>query len=386
MGEDETPVGVEVAPRDLAMLLYTSGTTGPSKGCMITHNHICNFGVRQYSHIGVRHEDVYWTPVPLFHMAGTGGAIGALQFGCTLSIFPRFSLSAFWPEIERSGATIVLLFSAMLNFVADAPDNAIAARCHGQIRTVHGIPFSTALQEKWKRRFGVRYAGIVAYGMTETGPITLTNLQQPAPPGSSGQRYGDYEVQIVDDHDQPLPEGSSGEVVARPRLPNIMFKGYWGRPQATVDVTRNLWFHTGDIGRFDEHGFLHFIDRKKDYLRRRGENISSYEMEVTFQAHPAIKDVAVHAVPSDSSEDEVKVTAILNAGSDLTPYELCQWCIPLLPAFAVPRYIEFRADFPRNGTGKVLKYELRAQGVTARTWDRNASDLQVGQRKRTANP
>jgi crotonobetaine/carnitine-CoA ligase len=267
-----------------------------------------------------------------------------------------------------------MILSSMLNFVADGPDSDAAKRCHGQIRTIMGVPFSGPLQEKWRARFGVKNAGAVGYGMTEACSITLRDMEGNAPLGSSGHRFEDFEVEIVDDEDRVLPEGSVGEVVLRPRRPNVMFSGYWRRPEATVEVNRNLWFHTGDVGRFENDGFFYFVDRKKDYLRRGGENISSYEMEVALRAHPDIEDVAVHAVRSDA-EDEVKVTAILRADAGLTHYQLCLWSIERLPDFAVPRYIEFRADFPRNGVGRVLKYELRTQGVTETTWDRQSSDL-----------
>jgi carnitine-CoA ligase len=154
-----------------------------------------------------------------------------------------------------------------------------------------------------------------------------------------------------------------------------MFAGYWRRPEETVAVLQNLWFHTGDFGRLDDDGFLYFVDRKKDYLRRRGENISSFEMERTFHAHPAIKDVAVHSVPSEMGEDEVKVTAVLQPDTQLDERELCEWCAERVPYFAIPRYIEFRDDLPRNPVGRVLKYQLRDEGVTATTWDREAAGV-----------
>ena len=145
-------------------------------------------------------------------------------------------------------------------------------------------------------------------------------------------------------------------------------------------MLRNLWFHTGDLARLDSDGFLFFVDRKKDYLRRRGENISSFEMERTFVAHPDIKDVAVHAVPSEHGEDDVKVTAVLQEGATVTEEELCRWSVDQVPYFAVPRYIEFREDLPRNPVGRVLKYELRDDGVTEATWDREAAGFTFDRR------
>jgi len=158
----------------------------------------------------------------------------------------------------------------------------------------------------------------------------------------------------------------------RPRKPGVMFEGYWNRPAETIKVMRNMWLHTGDIGRFDETGLFYFMDRKKDYLRRRGENISSHEMEVTFGNHPAIKDVAVHAVFSPMGEDDVKVTCVLNEGAVLSEEELCRWSVDHVPYFAVPRYLEFVSELPSTESGKVQKYKLSERGVTNKTWDREA--------------
>jgi carnitine-CoA ligase len=166
----------------------------------------------------------------------------------------------------------------------------------------------------------------------------------------------------------------------RPKRPHVMFEGYWNRPEATTALTRNLWFHTGDIGKFDSDGFFYFVDRKKDYLRRRGENISSFEMETAFLAHPEISEVAVHAVLSDVTEDDVKVTAVLQPGSTLTEEQLCRWSVDRLPYFAVPRYIEFRRTLPKNPVGRVLKYVLRDEGATAATWDREAAGITIDKR------
>ena len=171
-----------------------------------------------------------------------------------------------------------------------------------------------------------------------------------------------------------------GEVIVRPNRPNIMFQGYWRRPEATVAAMRNQWFHTGDIGRFDAEGFFYFVDRKKDYLKRRGENISSYEMEVAIKAHPAIQEVAIHAVPSKFGDDDVKVTAVLKAGQSVAAGDLCLWIAERVPYFAVPRYIEFRDALPKNPQDKILKYQLRQEGVTAVTWDMESSGIRLEKR------
>ncbi len=369
-----------VNPGDLALVLYTSGTTGPSKGCMISHNHFCNTGYLIAKGGDIEFDDIFWTPLPLFHMGGAGALIGCVQIGATISVAPQFSLSNFWPEIERSGATVAMIISIMLKLVADAPDTEVSKRCFGQLRAVVGVPFPGTLVAKWKQRFGVQHAGAPGYGMTESTPNTFVRVTESQPDDASGRRYEMFDVEVVDEDDNILPPGSVGEVVVRPKKPNTTFMGYWRRPEATVAAWRNLWFHTGDLGRFDENGFFFFVDRGKDYLRRGGENISSFEMEMTFRAHPAIEDVAVHAVPSDKSEDEVKVSAVLREGASLTEEELCRWSLDRVPHYAVPRYIEFCHELPRNAAGRVLKYEMRARGVTAATWDRATTGIQIKKR------
>jgi crotonobetaine/carnitine-CoA ligase len=368
-----------VQPADLCMLIYTSGTTGPSKGCMISHNYICN--VARNTAAMRDPSFTLWTPLPLFHLNAAGTSVLATAVNqTTVSIAARFSLSGFWPEIKRSGAQQVSILGVMITLIASMPDTPEMADCFGQIAHVGGAPWTPELINVWTERFGVRSAGNSVFGLTEASFITSNPQGLPAPLGASGRRNEDFDVRIVDDHDVEVPDGESGEIIVRPRKPHVMFEGYWRRPADTMSVMRNLWFHTGDIGRFDADGWFWFVDRKKDYLRRRGENISSYELERTFRLHPDIADVAVHAVPSDVTEDDVKVTAVRRDGASLTEEQLCRWSIDELPYFAVPRYVEFRDQLPRNATGKVLKHQLRDEGVTSSTWDIEQSDVKVVKR------
>jgi crotonobetaine/carnitine-CoA ligase len=370
----------DVKPGDLSMLIYTSGTTGPSKGCMISHNYICNLGRQAVYCWGGSASDVMWTALPLFHMNALSSVVQTALTGMSLAIYPRFSLSGFWPDIERSGATMVSLLGSMAPLIATAADTEVSQRCFGQIHTVQTAPFPAVMKQKWRERFGAKIMGSVGYGFTEAAMVVYGRLNDPAPEGSSGRRQPDFDVKIVDEYDNELPPGSSGEIMVRPLRPHVCFEGYWNRPADTLKIMRNMWLHTGDIGRFDADGFFFFMDRKKDYLRRRGENISSFEMETTFARHPAIADVAVHAVFSPMGEDDVKVTAVLKPAQSLTEAELCSWCLDKVPYFAVPRYIEFRQDLPRNPTGKVLKYQLRDEGCTAQTWDREKVDFEIKKR------
>jgi crotonobetaine/carnitine-CoA ligase len=380
-GADASDPEVEVLPGDVAMLIYTGGTTGPSKGCMNSHNYACNLARQIAMAAGRTAETVTWTPLPLFHFNALSATILAnMMIGARVALYPRFSVSNFWPEIERTGATEVMLLASMVPLLAKAPENEAQTRCHGQIQVVSAAPFPQDMMELWKSRFGVKHTHSAAYGLTECAAVTLLPFAMPAKPGSSGLRNDSFDVRIVDDHDNELPAGQAGEIIVRPLKAHVMFEGYWRRPADTLKVMRNMWFHTGDIGMFDEDGYFYFVDRKKDYMRRRGENISSFEMENTFRGHPAIADVAVHAVLSDLGEDEVKVTAVLRPGQALTEEDLCRWSIDQLPYFAVPRYIEFRDEVPRSPVGRVLKYQLRDEGVTPTTWDRETSSLQLVKR------
>lgn len=369
-----------VTAYDLCMFIYTSGTTGPSKGCMINHGYAMNMARQSRATSGATPDDTLWTALPLFHMNAVNHILMMGLLGGKVAIYPRFSLSNFWPEIRRTKATIVSVLGSMQRLIAEAPDNADSKACFGQVRVATGAPFGGELQAKWRERFGVRHMGAPGYGLTEAAMVCMGPLAERTETESSGTISPDFDVIIVDDDDNPLPPNIAGEILCRPRKPAVMFDGYWNRPADTLKVMRNMWMHTGDIGKLDEAGRFYFMDRKKDYLRRRGENISSHEMEVTFGQHPAIKDVAVHAVFSPMGEDDVKVTCVLNEGAVVTEEELCRWSVDRVPYFAVPRYIEFRADLPRNPTGKILKYQLRDEGCTEGTWDREKADFALQKR------
>nr|WP_271863619.1 ATP-dependent acyl-CoA ligase [Paraglaciecola sp.] len=380
-GSNEEDFEAKPSPSDLACIIYTSGTTGPSKGCMLSYNFMCSLARLQLRAGPATKDDITITPLPLFHMnALCVGIISNILVGARVAIVPRFSVSKFWPEVERSGATIASILGSMGWLLAQAADDESMLKCIGQIHTVRGNPFTEEAKRVWRERFGARQVGGNGYGLTEACVITSLAGGEYAAPGSSGKRISEYDVRIVDDLDRELPANTSGEVIVRPLHPDIMFMGYWRRPEETLKLMRNMWFHTGDIGKFDEDGFFYFIDRKKDYLRRRGENISSFEMEAAFSDHPDIVEVAVHAVPSDKGEDDVKITAILREGATLAAADLFQWSKDVVPYYALPRYIEFRSSLPKNPQGRVLKYLLRDEGKTAGTWDLEDSEISVEKR------
>jgi len=380
LGTDDTPIPNTALPSDLAFLIYTSGTTGPSKGCMLSHNLLCHLGRQQMASVphGAGHRT--WTCLPLFHMAALTGVLGGLVARNGIAAVKQFSLSQFWEDIERSKATNALLMATIFPLVAHAPDSEAMKRCFGQLQMIVGVPVTPEVRKIWQTRFGVGFVNTYAYGQTEGCRISTFEIGEPTPlEGSAGRIATEFEVMILDDNDQPVPDGTVGEICYRPRHPHIMFEGYWRRPTDTMRVWRNMWMHTGDLGRVEQN-CLFFCDRKKDYLRSRGENISSFEVEKTYANHPAVLDVAVHAVGAKAADDELKVTIVLKPNAKLTEEECCHWSIANLPHFAVPRYYEFRGELPKNPTGKVLKYQLRDDGITPATWDRESVGIKVRRR------
>jgi crotonobetaine/carnitine-CoA ligase len=383
---DAATPDVRILPSDLGTFVYTGGTTGASKGCMLSHNYH-EAATRQIGICwGRRPDDVLWTPLPLYHYnALVTAVLGALVFGGRSAVYRKFSVSNFWPEMNRTGATITSTLGSMAYLLAQDDDRPEMPRsgdplANTSLRMLGAAPMPTEVDAVIRERFGIEtFSG--AFGLTEASLISWSPPGVPAKPHAAGIINDEYfDVRIFDDLDNELPTDSDGEIVIRPKRPHIMFEGYWGRPEATVETSRNWWYHTGDIGRVDSDDYLYFVDRKADYLRRRGENVSSFEVEGVYMAHGALADVAVHAVPSQLTEDDIKVTAILKAGATVTEEELFRWSIDQLPYFALPRYIEFRDDLPRSPLGRVLKRELRDEGVTDRTWDVEASGIVVEKR------
>jgi crotonobetaine/carnitine-CoA ligase len=386
LGADDREPSVTIRPADLATFIYTGGTTGPSKGCMLSH-HYHGALSRQIGICWKRTaEDVVWTPLPLFHFnALVTAVLGSLVYGGRSAIYSRFSVSNFWPEMNRVGATVTSTLGTMAYLLAhdiDRPEmpRSGAPEANTSLRLIGAAPLPVEVDSILKERFGVdTFSG--AYGVTEASLISWQPPGTDNKPNAAGVINDEYfDVRIFDDDDFELPRGTDGEIVIRPKRPHTMFEGYWGRPEATVATSANWWYHTGDIGRIDDDDYLFFVDRKADYLRRRGENISSFDVERILMSHGALADVAVHAVPSQLTEDDLKVTATIAEGRSITEEELFRWCIDELPYFALPRYIEFRAELPRSPVGRVLKRELRDEGVTAATWDVEQSGISYEKR------
>ena len=374
------PIDVsQVRPSDLACFIYTAGTTGASKGCMLPQNYIVSLADQIARAWQREPDDIVLTPLPLFHFnAISVCVVGTLLVGGSAAIERRFSVSNFWPEINRTGATMVSMLGSLAILIANADDHP--DQTGHRLRLCAAAPMPPDTDRAWQERFGCKTFS-AGYGLTEASLVSMLDAGEANRPGAMGKpNLHEFDVRLVDDDDVEIPVGEVGEIVCRPKGPNLMFAGYWNRPDATVEATRNLWFHTGDLGRLDDAGFIYFVDRKKDALRRRGENISSFEMEKTLFGHPALRDVAVHAVPSEFAEDDVKITVVLQADATVTEEELCRWMAERVPYFAIPRYVEFRDDLPRNPVGRVLKYQLRDEGVTPSTWDREVAGIEFERR------
>ena len=373
----DAPTGVEVRFCDLGYLSYTSGTTGPSKGSMATQAHAITQGIDQVRAFGYRVDDILYTCLPLSHgNAFLCCCMPALVAGATIAIGRRFSASRFWQDVRRHRATQFNLLGAMVNMLWSQPERADDAA--NSVRQCMAVPMSAPFYEGFERRFGLTLTSL--YGLTDFGLITYKG---PDAPPSKRQTAGpvrpDVDVRIVDDDDMPLGAGVVGEIVARARDPWFHPLGYYNMHQATLDAWRNLWFHTGDRGSLDADGWLTFVDRKKDAIRRRGQNISSFEVEQMILRHPAVQDVAAFPVTSEMAEDEVMVSVVVRPDQQLDTLALIEHCQANMAYYMVPRYVEFRPDLPRNASEKVMKYQLRADAETrlAMLWDREKTGIKL---------
>lgn len=365
-------VAAPINPGDTLAIIYTSGTTGPSKGVMCPHAQYYWWGVHSGRLLGVNAADVLCTTLPLFHINALNTFAQALLSGARMVLEPRFSASGFWPAMARNEATVIYLLGAMVPILLAGEPRA-DERGH-KVRTGLGPGVPADLGAAFAARTGVKL--LEGYGATETNFVIGASAETQKP-GTMGRVVDGFQARIVDSNDVERPAGEAGELVLRADEPFAFASGYFGMPEKTVEAWRNLWFHTGDRVIRDDNGYFRFVDRLKDAIRRRGENISSYEVEQVLLAHPDIDMAAVFPVRSELAEDEVMAAIVARAGASITPVELMQFCATRLPYFAVPRFVDFVADLPRTENGKVRKYELRERGVSASTWDREAAGYQL---------
>src|SRR5215471_11223799 len=362
----------DVKPSETLAILYTSGTTGPSKGVCCPHAQFYWWGTYSSRFLALREGDVLCTTLPLFHTNALNTFFQALVVGATQVVEPRFSASGFWPAMVRARADVTYLLGAMLPILLAQPPSDYE-REHGvRVALAPGVP--AGLIAEFKRRTGVEL--IDGYGSTETNFVIGDGVADQRL-GKMGRLARGFHARVVDAQDNPLPPGVAGELVLRADEPFAFATGYFGMPDKTVEAWRNLWFHTGDRVVRESDGFFRFMDRMKDAIRRRGENISSYEVEQVLVRHPQVENAAVFPVRSELAEDEVMAAVVLRPGEKLGYEALLDYCQPRMPYFAVPRYLEYVDALPVTENGKVTKYKLRDRGITAATWDREKAGYKV---------
>ncbi|MEU7347111.1 ATP-dependent acyl-CoA ligase [Streptomyces bacillaris] len=364
-------------PWDPQTVIYTSGTTGPSKGVVSSYAHLYSSCTAAF-HGMAGPEDRYLLQLPLFHAGGTIGAYGMLVHGGSVTVVPAFTTSEFWPLIRRTGTTLCTLLGVMATYLLKQPP--LPQDIGHPLRAAYVIPFTEGATE-FAKRFGVSARAL--FNMTEVScPVLSAPDHHPGVPMHCGEPRPGIAARIVDDHDREVPDGEAGELVLRAQRPWSFLSGYLGRPAETAAVWRNGWFHTGDTFRRAPDGGLVFVDRKKDAIRRRGENISSFEVEAQAVAHPGVLEAAAVAVPGDEGEDEVLlVVADRDPGAPVDPAELLEFLRGRLAHFMLPRYIRTLHELPKTPTGKPTKHTLRAEGVVAGTWDREAAGIRIRREK-----
>jgi len=354
-----------VGPGDTLAILYTSGTTGPSKGVLCPHAHYYWWGANTRRVLGVTRDDVLCTTLPLFHVNALNTYAQAALAGCEVVFEPKFSASGFWASMGACGATVVYLLGAMVPILLAQPEGP-AERAH-RVRIGLGPGVPAQAGEAFLARTGVQL--LEGYGSTETNFVIGTAPDSPRR-GVMGWVLPGFEARVADEDDVEVAVGQAGELLLRAQEPYAFASGYFNMPEKTVEAWRNLWFHTGDRVLREADGAFRFVDRIKDAIRRRGENISSFEVEQVLLSHPAVAAAAVYPVGSELAEDEVMAALVARPGQSLDLPGLAAWCESRLPHFAVPRYIDVLEDLPRTENGKIQKYRLREHGVTAATWER----------------
>lgn len=365
--------GIKLSYSDIGAIIYTSGTTGPSKGVMMPHAQIYFFAECLIQAVELTADDIYLATLPLYHAnAQFMCIVPSLVVGGLCALYRKFSASRFVDQLHETGATVTNTLGVMLPFVMAQPPTD-RDRSH-RLKRIQCAPSPSAYAAEFEARFGVGNF-VEAFGMTEICIPIISPQGVPKPEGACGLLCSQYfDLRIVDpDTDEIVPDGTVGEAIVRPRLPWTLNAGYIGMPEATLNTWRNLWFHTGDALKRDSDGWYYYIDRIKDSIRRRGENISSYEIEAAVRSHPGVLEVAAVAVPADQlgGEDEVMIFVVPKAG-ELNASELIDWCGPKIPAFAVPRYVRMIDELPKTPSEKVQKAELRKIGADQAAWDRLA--------------
>ncbi len=356
-------------------IIYTSGTTGLPKGVVLSHTSYLNTGAYFAQHFDLTSDDVLHTCLPLFHCnAQQTTFMAGLIVGARVALNGKFSLSNFFRWIDESGATVTNLLGAMVTLIHKLPEQPGDA--NNTLRYLIAGPTPEALYRKLEKRFGLRI--VEGFGLTETGTMASLNPVDATIPGTVGLPLAYNQLRVVDEFDNDVPDDTPGEIITRTLIPDTYMSGYYKEPEKTAEAMRGGWFHTGDQGKRRPDGYFVFLDRMKDTIRRRGENISSFLIEKVVGEHDQVQEVVAIGVPSELSEEDVKIVCILQPGASLTEPELSEWCVSRLGDFMRPRYIEFRDWFPRTETGRVQKLLIRSEGIGP-AWDRDVAEPRVGE-------
>lgn len=359
-------------PGDTVAILYTSGTTGPAKGVCCPQAQLFWWGIYSARALGIREGDVLFTTLPLFHTNALNAFYQALLNGCTYVLEPKFSASGFWAAARRHDATVGYLLGAMASMLLAQPVTE-DDRAH-RLRVALGGGVPPQIHAPFFERFGVPL--VDGYGSTETNFVFAGAIPSDRP-GTMGYLADGIEARIADADDAELPIGQAGELLLRAGEPFAFATGYFGMPEKTVEAWRNLWFHSGDRVVRDSDGHFRFVDRMKDSIRRRGENVSSWEVEQAIQSHPAVAACAIYPLPSELGEDEVAAAILLAPGQSLAPADIIRHCEGRIAYFAIPRYVRIVKEMPLTENGKIKKGVLRDAGMTADIWDREAAGIKV---------
>ncbi len=361
---------VDVIWSDPVLILYTSGTTGLSKGVLIPQNLLFSMAERYYNGVleqNLDENDCIYVNSALFHAHAWHAGINlALLKGASILLAKQFSASKYWEDIKRYGCAISIAGGARLPILLLAEPSPEDA--NNPLKIILGGPASEKLCSAFEPRFGAKI--IEFYGSSELG-MPIINQVSERKLGACGRAHQDFSIKIVDEDGAEVGVNQPGEILIRPLKPNMIMLEYYKMPEKTVEAWRDLWFHTGDNALIDEDGYYHFVDRKKDSIRRRGENVSSFEVERVINSHPSVIESAVYAVESELTEDdEVMVSLVFKPGQSLLPEDLMNYCEDKMAYFMVPRYVRFMDSLPKNAVLRVEKYRLREEGITADTWDR----------------
>ena len=367
-------------PEDPATIIYTSGTTGPSKGVVLCHHHQYFAGANLAEQFRVGRSARLYHYSPFNHVSGRQLVVASMLVGGTLIMRERFRLDCFWNDINSHGVTHAVTLGSAVPLLLDQQGPEVLNA--GSLRYVWASPAMPKVYGEFAERFGLCVCS--PYGSSEVGIVVSPALipDEPGPPGNCGRRSKYFDLEILDDNDEVVPPGTVGEIAVRPKRPWTTFLGYLNRDGNTVQTTRNLWYHSGDLGTIDEDGYVFFVDRKQDFMRVKGENISSSELEQILLLHPAVADCAVVPVNSSIGESDVLAVVVASTNGDgaFDPENFFVWCADEVPHYMVPRYVRVIDDMPRGHSGKIEKHKLRADGIAEGTWDAAAQGLRATRR------